>query len=299
MNALLFLAVVLIWGLSWFAIHLQMGAAPVDVAIFWRFVVSVLMLGGWLALTGRLRRPSREVAPWPAGMGACLFSCNFLAFYSSEMFLPSGIVSVVFSMSTVLNALGLWLFFRQRPDVRVLGGGLLGVCGVAMLLGGGLGGGAAAAMLAGVGLALLGTVLFSLGNMISRRIGRFDMDLPNAVLCSMAFGMFVMGVNVLTQGHSFMPPLTLRWLSGLLYLSVFGSVAGFLFYLMLVRRIGADRAAYTTILSPVIALAVSAIFEGAHWSGLMLAGLVLILCGNVLAFARRRAVPRVVEVEQG
>ncbi|NHO31398.1 DMT family transporter [Acetobacter fallax] len=299
MNALLFLSVVLIWGLTWFAIHLQLGGTTVDVAIFWRFAVSVVLLGSGLALTGRLRRPSREAVPWLAGMGACLFSCNFLAIYSSEMFLPSGIVSVVFSMSVILNVLNQWLFFRQRPDIRALIGGMFGVCGVAMLLGGGADTGAASSVGTGLALALLGTTLFSCGNMLSRRVARFDLGLPNAVLWAMVFGVFLMGVNVFTQGHSFMPVMTARWLGGLGYLAAMGTVAGFLFYLMLAQRIGADRAAYTTILSPVIALGVSAFFEGGHWSELMMAGLFLILCGNVVAFARVRAVRQPMEVEQG
>ncbi|GBR00442.1 DMT family transporter [Acetobacter oeni] len=299
MNAVLFASVVIVWGLSWFAIHLQLGGTPTDVAVFWRFAVSVMLLGGWLGLTGRLRRPSREMVPWLAGMGACLFSCNFLAIYSSEMFLPSGTVSVVFSLSAILNALNLWLFFRLRPDWRVLAGGVAGVAGVALLLAGGADTGAGIAAPVGVGLALLGTTLFSFGNMLSRRIARFDLGLPNAVFYGMVFGAFLMGVNVISRGHSFMPVLTVSWIGGLLYLAAFASVAGFLTYLALVQRIGADRAAYTTFLSPVIALGVSAFFEGAHWSALMLCGLILILAGNLLAFMRKRPVVQPVEVEQG
>lgn len=230
-------------------------------------------------------------------MGVCLFSCNFLAIYSSEIFLPSGTVSVIFSMSAILNALNQWIFFRQRPDARVLGGGVLGVCGVGLLLGGNADLGKET--LIGMGLALVGTTMFPLGNMVSKRLGRFDLGLLNTVFYGMVCGTLLMAGNTLIHGHDFMPPLTVRWLGGLIYLSVFGSVAGFLFYLALVQRIGADKAAYTTILSPVIALGASALWEGAHWSRPMLAGLLLILMGNVLAFARRRPAPQSVEVEQG
>lgn len=301
MTLFLFVAIVLLWGLSWFGIHLQIGGAPVDVAIFWRFAVSALLLGTWLAVTGRLKRPSRDVAPWLCLMGLCLFSCNFLAIYSSEVFLPSGTVSVVFSMATLLNAFNQWIFFRQRPDLRVMIGGLLGVLGVALLLEGGAdhSTGTQDMLLAGVGLALLGTTLFSLGNMVSRRISRFDLGLPNAVFYGMTFGALLMGVNTLSLGHSLAIPLTLRWIGGLAYLSVFASVAGFLIYLELANRIGADKAAYTTILSPVIALCVSALFEDTSWSAPMLGGLALILLGNVCAFVRRRPVPQPMEVEQG
>lgn len=297
-NVLLFIAVVVVWGLTWFAMHLQLGAGPVEIAIFWRFALSLVLLGGWLCLAGRLRRPAAASIPWLIAMGICLFSGNYLVLYRAAAYLPSGMVAVIFSLVSVLNALNLWLFFRQRPNARIIGGGFLGVMGVALLLGGDHGGGARDGSLTGVGLALAGTLFFSLGNMITRRIGRFDLDLPNAVFYAMAMGTLIVGTVALTQGYSFTIPLTAAWLGGLAYLSVFGSVIGFLTYLSLVHRIGADRAGYTTILSPVLALAVSGIFEGTQWTLVMLIGLVVVLAGNVLAFVRQRPVPVPVEVEQ-
>lgn len=297
-DLLLFVSVVVVWGLTWFAMHLQFGTAPVEIAIFWRFALSLVLLGGWLCLTGRLRRPAAASIPWLVAMGICLFSGNYLVLYRSAAYLSSGMISVIFSLASVLNALNLWLFFRQRPDARIIGGGLLGVMGVALLLDGDHGGGVEAGSLTGVGLALAGTLFFSLGNMVTRRIGRFDLDLPNAVFYAMGIGTLVVGTVALTQGYSFAVPLTAAWLGGLVYLSLFGSVIGFLTYLSLVHRIGADRAGYTTILSPVLALAVSCVLEGTRWTPVMLAGLGLVLAGNVLAFVRHRPVPVPVEVEQ-
>lgn len=297
LNILLFLAVVVIWGLTWFAIHLQVGGTPVDVAVFWRFALAVLLLGAGLIVMGKIRRPPGAAVPWLAIMGACLFSCNFLAIYRSETYLASGMVSVVFSMATILNTFNQWVFFRQRPDARVLCGGLLGVSGVALMLGGDIDGGTRTIL--GIGLALLGTTLFSLGNMVTRHLKRFDLDLLNTVFYAMTCGSLFMALSVLIDGHSFVPPLNAHWIGGLLYLSIFGTIGGFLFYLALAQRIGADKAAYTTILSPIIALAVSMVFEKAEWSLLMLGGLVLILLGNVLAFVRKKPVTQPLEVEQG
>lgn len=299
MALFLFSAVVVLWGLTWFAIHLQIGGTTADVAIFWRFVFSALVIGVGLAATGKLRPPPKSAWPWIAGMGACLFSCNFLGIYSSELYLPSGTVSVVFSMATLFNTLNLWLFFRKTPDLRVLVGGILGVCGVALLLAGDMAHENRHMMLAGMGFALLGTFLFSCGNMLSRHLAKFDISLTNTVFWGMICGASLLAFIIPLSGHGYAFPLTTRWLGGLFYLALFGSVAGFLFYLELVRRIGADKAAYATILSPVIALGMSAFFEQVYWSVPMLAGLVLILSGNVLAFLRRKPLPQPVEVEQG
>ena len=49
---------------------------------------------------------------------------------------------------------------------------------------------------------------------------------------------------------------------------------------------GADRAAYCTVLFPIVALNVSALVEGYHWTALALIGLVLVAAGNVVVFWR-------------
>ena len=57
-------------------------------------------------------------------------------------------------------------------------------------------------------------------------------------------------------------------------------------YLALLGRIGADRAAYTTVLSPVLALLVSTIVEDYRWTPLAFVGLALVAAGNVLVLRR-------------
>jgi len=75
-----------------------------------------------------------------------------------------------------------------------------------------------------------------------------------------------------------------RYVGALLYLAIPGSVIGFTAYLLLVGRIGPDRAAYSTVLFPIVALTISTIYEGYHWTPTALAGLALVLAGNLLAF---------------
>ncbi|MET3716905.1 drug/metabolite transporter (DMT)-like permease [Pseudomonas sp. PvP001] len=79
---------------------------------------------------------------------------------------------------------------------------------------------------------------------------------------------------------------SLRYVGSLLYLVIPGSVIGFTAYLTLVGRMGADRAAYCTVLFPVVALNVSAYAEGYQWTAQALGGLVLVMLGNVLVFRK-------------
>jgi drug/metabolite transporter (DMT)-like permease len=85
-----------------------------------------------------------------------------------------------------------------------------------------------------------------------------------------------------------------RWpyVLSLIYLSLAGTSLAFGLYLALIKRIGAARAAYTSVLFPVVALIMSTLFEGYRWSLPALIGLAVLVAGNALALGSARAAPR-------
>ncbi len=290
MQAALFATVAIAWGLTWYAIRLQLGATPETVSIFWRFFLAAALV--WLILLStrqaKAARPRQHL--WFAAMGLTLFSGNFLLIYAAERFLPSGVVAVVFSLASVFNACNQWLFCRQRPGVRLLVGAALGTIGVALLFADELAAPGGAHFLRGLALALAGTYSFSLGNLLSQKVSRAGhTTLPNAIARGMSWGVLFLAAAVLAQGHRFAVPLTAAYLGGLAYLVLFGSVIGFFAYLSLVARVGPPRAAYATVIAPVIALAVSSLLEGYVWHWPALLGVVCVLAGNVVLFGRLAA----------
>jgi drug/metabolite transporter (DMT)-like permease len=72
------------------------------------------------------------------------------------------------------------------------------------------------------------------------------------------------------------------------YLAVFGSVIAFTGYLTLIGRIGADKAAYTIVVVPIIAIAISATFEGYPIDGYAISGIGLIVAGNLIALLKSK-----------
>jgi drug/metabolite transporter (DMT)-like permease len=73
-----------------------------------------------------------------------------------------------------------------------------------------------------------------------------------------------------------------RYLLSILYLSVPSTVIAFAAYLTLLGRIGAGRAAYSTVLVPVVALLLSTFFENYVWTIAALIGVAFVLAGNVI-----------------
>ncbi|MCV2448793.1 DMT family transporter [Paracoccus sp. DMF] len=293
MNLLLFATTVLIWGSTWIAIAFQVGPVPVLVSVFYRFALAGAVYLVLLAALGRLRLPSRRDQPWVLAQALCLFCLNFLCFYASARYIPSGLLSVVFSLASIFNAVNARIFFGDAISGRTVLAAMLGAGGVALLFGGDLAQAEAAGTLRGLALAGLGTMFFSLGNMVSRRNSAAGLPPSIATAWGMAYGALALAGLIALTGTPVVAPPDARYLGALLYLALPGSVLAFTTYLLMVARIGSSRAAYATVLFPIVALVLSTLFEGYvwHWTGFV--GLGLAMLGNVVMFARvpRRPVP--------
>ncbi|MGE9763594.1 DMT family transporter [Pseudomonas sp. PDM20] len=291
MNLSLYLLTVLIWGTTWIAIKLQVGVVAIPLSIAYRFSLAALVLFALLLVSRRLQPLGRRGQAICFAQGLCLFCVNFLCFYTASQWIPSGLVAVVFSTATLWNALNARVFFGQRIAPNVLGGGAFGLAGLALLFWPELSGHQASReTFYGLGLALLGTLCFSAGNLLSSLQQKAGLRPLSTNAWGMLYGSLILLVICLVQGVPLTFDSSPQYVWSLLYLAIPGSVIGFTAYLTLVGRMGPERAAYCTVLFPVVALNVSAFAEGYQWSLPALAGLGLVMVGNVLVFRKPRPV---------
>lgn len=291
MNISLYLLTVLIWGTTWIALKLQLGEVAIPVSIVYRFGLAALILFAMLLISGKLQKVNRCGQLICLAQGLCLFCVNFMCFLHASQWIPSGLVAVVFSTSTLWNALNARVFFKQKIARNVLMGGALGLAGLGCLFWPELSGHSAShETLIGLGLALLGTLCFSAGNMLSSLQQKAGLRPLTTNAYGMLYGAAMLSVYCLVSGTPFGFEWNTRYIGSLLYLVIPGSVIGFTAYLTLVGRMGPERAAYCTVLFPVVALNVSAFAEGYQWTAPALMGLVLVMVGNVLVFRKPKVV---------
>lgn len=282
-DILLYVVTVLAWGFAWIAIHFQVGVVSPDISIVWRFLIAgsvMLTLAAWRG--DPMHFTLRQHATF-ALLGVLMFSLNFLLFYHAALTLPSGLLSIVFSLASFFNVFLGAIFFGAPIDRRVVAGGLLGVAGMAAMFypqvsGTGLNHGAVIALL----LCVLGTLSFCFANMLSAAMQRGGIAVFPASGYAMLYGGAATAIYAALQGHAFILEWTPVYLTALIYLALVGSVVAFACYLTLLGRIGADRAAYVTVLGPVVALIVSTFIENFQWTGITAIGLAAVLIGNVL-----------------
>lgn len=282
-----FALIVLIWGSTWLVIRSQLGVVPPVWSVAYRFLIAGVAM---LALCLVLRRPLR-LTPGGHGfalaIGVCQFSLNFNFVYHAEERLTSGLVAVVFALLVVANALLAWLFLRQKATRGFLAGGAIGIAGLALLFAPDLAGAGAPDKLAGIGLTLLGVLSAGVANVMQSSPRGRAQPLEGALALAMLYGGALnAGWALATVGPPSFEP-TLEYAAGLLYLALVASALAFTLYYALIRRIGAARAAYSSVVIPLVALLLSTLFEGYVWTPLAVIGALVTTLGLVIALRSR------------
>lgn len=283
MNAVLYAVTVLIWGSTWLAIKGQLGDVHPTASIMYRFALAAVILLAWARLRGLpMRYPARVHGQFVL-MGGLMFSTNFVCFYFAEQHLTTGLVSIIFAMSLVVNMAFARLFFRRKITAKTLVGGAVGLLGIGTVFwpefqNFGLSSGSGQ----GIALSALGTLVFCLGNVVSGKTQAAGVPVIQGTGYAMGYGALLMAPFALFLGDGALFEPTLEYGGSLAYLAVFGSVIGFGTYLTLLGRIGGERAAYAMVLFPIVALLLSTVFEDFHWTARDLAGVALILLGNAV-----------------
>jgi len=284
----LYACAVLIWGSTWLAIKFQLGVVPPAVSVAWRFALAALMLLAYARFRRLSLRFDARAHRWLALQGLLLFGINYVLVYRSEQYLTSGLVALIFSLVAFGNIAGMRLFFSVPVKRTALAGAGLGVVGLALVFWPELAAFSnSPARRLGVVLAVLSTLVASLGNMAATRNHRAHLPLVPANAWAMMYGTAFVAIYAALSGDHFVFERSVPYVVSLLYLALFGSVVAFVAYLTLLGRIGADRSGYTGVAIPIVALALSTFFEDLRWDAAMIAGIALCVVGNVLVLRRK------------
>jgi drug/metabolite transporter (DMT)-like permease len=288
-NIALYITTVLIWGSTWFVITFQLGSVSPELSVAYRFALAALISGsvgfglGWYKSINFSLKDHFFIAL----QGIFLFCLNYWFFYQATAYLPSGLVAVSFSTITIMNMINANLFLKTRIRIGVVAASLLGLLGIFFVflpefsnlnfndL-------SDNPTFKGLGLCAIATYLASLGNIISVRNQKSGIPVMAGNAIGMGYGAIVIFGIAMFNGLDITFDTNFDYLWSMAYLAIFGSVIAFGCYLTLIGRIGAERGAYAAVLFPIVALGISTVFEGYIWTYTSLAGVGLILLGNMV-----------------
>jgi drug/metabolite transporter (DMT)-like permease len=290
-NWQLFAIAVAIWSTTWHAILYQLEHTTPEFGVTLRFGLAGALGLGIAAWRGdRLRFPLRGHALL-ALQGVFMYSLAYFAVYHAEKHVPSGLVAVGYSASPLVNGIGAWLLWRTAMDARFLAGGVLCLVGVTLIFWpefAQMGSGGAATL--GAVFTVSAVLLSAVGSLAASRNARYRLPFWPAIGWGMSYGAVLSLVVVFALGQPLALPAPASapaWWASLAYLSIAGSVIAFACYLALQQRVGPGPASTVGVMTPVLALVVSALFEGFRPVLLTWLGALLAVAGNVLILKPR------------
>ncbi|MGH1377751.1 MAG: DMT family transporter [Alphaproteobacteria bacterium] len=285
-NIGLYALTVLIWGSTWYAITFQLGTVHPVISVSYRFLLASCVLFAFLRVFKK--KPAHKLSlrrhKFIALQGLFLFNLNYVLFYFGTGFLTSGLVAILFSTMTLMNIFNQALFFKIKIKRQVLLGSIIGLIGILLVFwpeienmhyGDGV--------IKGIILCLIASYSASLGNMVSMKNSRDKIPVMESNAYGMLYGAALSFILALIMGAPITFEMTYGYTLSMIYLAIFGSAIAFGCYLTLVKNIGADKAAYSAVLFPLVALIISTIFEGYTWTSLSICGVMFTLLGNIIA----------------
>ena len=286
-----FLLITLIWSSTWIVIKDQLGTVPPAWSVTYRFVVAAAAMFVWAAASGATLRIGRRGHVLAALFGIPQFCLNFNFVYAAEHHVTSGLVATVFALLMVPNSALAWLFLKQKVTWTFVAGSAIACVGVALLFIQEMRASPTSTeeVLLGIGLTLLGVLSASAANILQASRGVAVMPLASLLAWGMVYGIFANALFALVVAGA--PVIETRpayWI-GLVYLGLFASALAFPLYFAVMRQIGPGKAAYSSVLVPILAMVFSTIFEGYRWSTLAVAGGVIAFAGLVIALRSRAA----------
>lgn len=291
--ALQFVMVVAIWGSTWIVIRDQLAHVNPSWSSTYRFFAGAVAMFVWCWWKKLPWKVPWDAVPFLTVFAILQFTLNYNLVYRAELYIPSGIPAVAYALLIVPNAVLGWLFLGQRLTARFLGGSALGIVGILLLFSKELSlPGARAAAITGIALTLLGMFATSIGNIMQATRRAFSLP-PMAALgwtLVIATALNIVVAIPLAGAPTWDPRPS--FLGGVLFLGVLGSAISFAIYFDMIRSMGPAKAAWGSVLVPIIAMGFSTVLEGYHWTPTAVAGAALALVGLLIALLpERRPLP--------
>ncbi|HEY6869280.1 MAG TPA: EamA family transporter [Novosphingobium sp.] len=284
-----FAVISVVWGSTWLVIKDQISVVPPAWTITWRFVLA----GACMFALAAVRRESLRLPPGGQALAGLIgftqFALNYQFVYHAERFLTSGLVAVLFALLMVPNALLAARFLAAPVSRRFLAGSAVAVAGIGLLVLHEI------HLAPAIGHVALGIVL-AVAGLLAASVANVAQAAPRGLACrpvpllawAMLWGTLIDAAWALaSDGPPVFDPRP-AYAGGVAYLAIVGSVLPVPLYTRLIREIGAGNAAYTSVVTPIVAMLLSTLFEGYRWTLLAVAGSVLAMAGLLIALGARR-----------
>ncbi len=286
---LAFAAIYLIWGSTYLAIKVAIETLPPFFMASLRFLIAGTLLYAWTTLRGARRPAGRH---WIAAfiVGALLLVGGNGSLVWAEERVPSGLAALL------LATIPIWMVLLDslrkggtKLGGRVLGGLAVGIAGLGLLVGPAELWGSSRVDPLGAGVLMFGSLSWSVGSLYSRHAKLPPSPFLAAAMEMLAGGVLLFAVGLLSgEGRQLhWAAVSMRSLSGLIYLVFFGSLLGFTAYIWLLGVVSTARVSTYAYVNPVVAVFIGWAFAGEPLSARELLATAAIVAAVALIITHR------------
>ena len=255
-----------------FTLPLLSGGMNVPSILFYRFLIATVLMGAFMAATGRSFKVNRKEFWVLAGLSLLYIGSAVFLFWSYH-YLASGIATTMMFLYPVFVALIMITVFKERNSIWTMAAILLAVCGVALLSWNGKGGGVS---WTGILLAVLSG--FSYGIYIISVNKSCVKDMSSTKL---TFYVFIFTALFLLAGTGLLGKLqgvaTPKAWMNLLLLAVIPTVVSNITLVAAIKAIGSTFASVLGAMEPVTAMTVGVLVFGEPFTHTTALGVVMII----------------------
>jgi drug/metabolite transporter (DMT)-like permease len=276
----------LIWGSTWLVIKSGLRDLPPFTSAGVRFAIAALIMIGVASVLGR--REGGEKPPvwlWIV-QGTASFAMSYGIVYYTETILPSGLVSLLFGVYPMLQALAGHFFLDEERlmPYQWIGFGV-GLLGLILLFRTDLQSFGPEGIPTGL-LLMLSPISVVIGTTLVKRFGGG----VNSTLLNRN-GMFVGAALLLGVAFALERDAVVTWtpaaIASVLYLAIMGTVVTFSLFFWLLRSVPAHKMALIAYVTPAIALFLGWAFADEPVTVWTLSGAACVLSGVLLVVHRR------------
>ncbi|MCQ1172258.1 DMT family transporter [Staphylococcus aureus] len=282
MNYLMYLFCMFIWGLNFIAVKIQGDSLPLEVALLYRSLIAFSLFGVMFIFIFKKLKLNNTNWFTIIGFGLCNFTISYLLLYYGTFYSSAAIVTLIFSMKAILTPIFISMVFKRKISNRIYIGGGLGVVSVVVILYPDLNS-LTNEFIIGVAFALLGTIITSIGDVLSLYNSESKVHPVLSNTIGMLSAVIFLLIYTSFKGYRYSFPLELNFCFGLLYLSILASFLAWFFYLKLINNIGAAESGYMVAMFPAIGGIASVIMGETHLSINLVVGIILACMGAYLA----------------
>ncbi|WP_186648699.1 DMT family transporter [Fluviispira vulneris] len=276
-NIFMFIFCILVWGSSYLFAKMQNSFAPPEFSLMLRILVAFFFFIPLFIVSKKNQKLKKKDHFYIFLFGICNFMLGYIFLYFATVLMASGLVVVIFSFKSILTPLLISIKTKQKLNLSLIIGSLFAILGVFFILmnsntGENL-------SYKGLIFAIAGTVITSFGDLFSSMNNDKKISPIGANFFGLLYIIPVLVIINLNNMNYLYQLADLHYLLSILYLGLIASGISWLFYLYLVKNIGANYSSYMVTLFPVVGCLSSILFESMQLDLNLIIGIMLNFMG--------------------